>query len=296
MKNRRRSIRTISTFAAALCAVCHAGPAVGAERDGPPLYMVEHGEARVYIFGGAAPKDRSWLTPKLAQAIAESVELWQEDPVGPCAFNRDLNIELGARMSGTLFDDLDSAQEARVAAVAARLDIPLEQLQQMLPWAVGAVVAALDYPRHMAQYQPDDAKGAIQKMFVDRGLPVHSELESCDDNVRFYARFGVPAAVEYAMYQIDLAELPPDSIPSWSEQWLRGDLAGWESFNRHLATSYPNLYEVLEVHRNATWAGRAQAMLKRGGVSFIHVGIQHTVGPDSIQAQAAALGLTVKEL
>jgi uncharacterized protein YbaP (TraB family) len=232
----------------------------------------------------------------VARAIETSGELWQEDPVEPCSFNRELNIELGARQNGSLFDDLDTAQESRVAAIAERLNFSLDQFQLMRPWAVGAVVAALDYPRHMTEYQPDDAKGAVQKMFLDRGLPVHSELEACDDSVRLYAQFPTAAAVEYAMYQIDLAELPPDRIPLWSEQWLRGDLTGWEGFNRHLASSYPHLYQVLEVQRNTAWAGRIQALLTRGGTSFIHVGVQHTVGPDSIQAKAEGLGLTVKEL
>jgi uncharacterized protein len=286
----------VLSIAASMCVLCHPALAQAAERDGPPLFVVERGDARVYIFGGAAPKDRSWLTPTVAKAIEASGELWQEDPVEPCSFNRELNIELGARQSGGLFDDLDTAQEARVAGIAARLNFSLDQFQMMRPWAVGAVVAALDYPRHMAEYQPDDAKGTVQKMFLDRGLPVHAELERCDDNVRFYAQFPTAAAVEYAMYQIDLAELPPDRIPLWSEQWLRGDLTGWVSFNRRLASSYPNLYQVLEVQRNAAWAGRIQALLARGGISFIHVGVQHTVGPDSIQARTEGLGLTVKEL
>jgi uncharacterized protein YbaP (TraB family) len=285
----------LSIIAAAACVFCP--PQARAEEDnGPPLFMVERGDSRVYIFGGAAPKDRSWLTPAVSNAIEQSGELWQEDPVEPCSFNRDLNIELGARPSGKLFDDLDPAEEARVAAIAERLNFSLDQFQMMLPWAVGAVVAALDYPRHMAEYQPDDAKGAVQKMFLDRGLPVHSELEGCDDNVRFYAGFPESAAIQYAMYQIDLAELPSDQIPLWSEQWLDGDLSGWEAFNRRLATSYPDLYQVLEVERNMAWAGRIQVMLAQSGTHFIHVGIQHTVGPDSIQEKAKVLGLAVRQL
>jgi uncharacterized protein YbaP (TraB family) len=171
--NFRVPVRAYPIVAAIVCVLHQPGLAQSAERVGPPLFVVERGEARVYIFGGAAPKDRSWLIPTVARAIEESDELRQEDPVEPCSFNRELNIELGARQSGRLFDDLGPAQEARVVAIAERLNFSLDQFQTMRPWAVGAVVAALDYPRHMAEYQPDDAKGVVQKMFLDRGLPVH---------------------------------------------------------------------------------------------------------------------------
>jgi len=271
-------------------------PDVAAQTSGPPLHVATQGESRVYIFGGAVPRDRSWLTPQIAAAIEESQELWQEDPATPCAFDQALNIELGTRESGQLFDDLDPDQEARVLAIAEKMDIPLDRLQIMRPWGVGAVIASLDYARHMAEYRPDDAKGTIQKLFEDRGLPVRAEVEECGDTVRFYAGFSEPAAVQYIMYQIDLAEMPPDLFPRWSEEWLRGDTAGWLGFNRRLAALYPDLYQVLEVERNREWARRIQSMLTRGGSYFISVGIQHTLGPDRIQEEARALGISVRQL
>lgn len=263
-------------------------------RPGPPLYRAGGGGAGVHIFGGAVPRDRSWLTPAVSSAIRESGTLWQEDLDPPPAFNRELNIELGARPSGELFDDLGAAQQERVRRVAERFDYPLDMFQQMRPWAVGAVVAALDFPRHMADYQPDDIKGTILAMFRERNLPVRSEATSSDYWIRFYAGLPLPAAIQYMLYQIDLAELPSDRFPKWSAQWLRGDVSGWEGFNRDIAARYPELFRELEIKRNEAWARRIETMLAEGGTHFVSVGIQHTVGFHSIQSKVLGLGIPLR--
>ena len=271
-------------------------PQLKAAPIGPPLYVVERGGARAFIFGGAIPPDRSWLTPAVNSAILQSTTLWQEDLEPPPPFNRELNIELGRRGGGELFDDLDAQTRLRVTRIAETFDFPLDMFQQMRPWAVGAVVASLDYPRHMAAYKSDDVKGTILTMFKDRGLPVRSEATDGDYWIRFYASFPLPAAIQYMLYQIDLAELPRDRFPRWSAQWLRSDQSGWEGFNRQLASRYPDLFRDLEVKRNEAWARRIATMLAEGGSHFVFVGIQHTVGLHSIQASALDLGMPVRRL
>lgn len=269
---------------------------LAAAGSGPPLYLVERGSARAYIFGGALPRDHSWLTPAVAGALREAQVLWQEDPPTPSPFNRELNIELGARASGQLFDDLEPDEEARVTAIARRLELDLPLLQQMKPWAVGAVIAAADYGNHMTSYRSDDVKGFVQKSFEDRRLPIRSEVASGDDWVRFYAAFPRPAAIQYMLYQADLAELPRDRFPRWSAQWLRGDMSGWEGFNLQMARLYPDLYLELEIKRNQAWARRIASALDEGGSHFVFVGIQHTAGLHSIQAKCMDLGLAVRRV
>jgi hypothetical protein len=119
----------------------------------------------------------------------ESTELWQEDPATPCAFNRALNIELGTRKNGKLFDDLTPAQQVRVTRAAKTLGISMDILQKTLPWAAGAIVAATDQPRHMSVYKVDDSKELVLKCFQARGAKVNPELAECDDWIHFYADF-----------------------------------------------------------------------------------------------------------
>ncbi len=267
-------------------------------RDGPPLYVAEQGNAKIYLFGGAIISQQDWLTPQIQMALDTINHLWEEDPPGKSVFNRQLNIELGTRKSGTLFDDLTKDEEARVMKAANVLGIKREQLAPMLPWAAGAVIAALNYPKYAANNKLDDGGGqlAIQKIAQARGIPITGEVDQWDDWVRFYASFPQKAAVQYLLYQIDITELPPDAMTNWSKQWLHGDLSGWLAWNDHLRTSYPDLYAIIEVGRNEKWARRIDSMLKEGGTHFISVGIEHTVGPASIQALCLKHGVKFRRL
>jgi uncharacterized protein len=263
----------------------------------PPLRLAEGANrSQIYLLGGAAPRDRSWFTSKIERAIKECTTLWQEDPPKPNAFNRELNIELSRRSGGTLFDDLTDAEEARVLKAAKTLDIPLDSLRIMKPWGAGAVIAFVSYNRPNAAPPADNAQLFLQNIALDRGIPVKSEMAEWDDWVRFYAAFPQKAAVQYMLYQIDLSELPPDAVARWSDRWLKGDESAWERFNQQWREQYPDLYEVLEVQRNEKWVDRIVDMIASGGTHLINVGVQHTVGPNSIQALAARRGVNFRRI
>ena len=263
---------------------------------GPPLYMAQRGNAKVYLLGGANAQNDQWQTPQIRAALEVMTHLWEEDPPGQSVFNRQLNIDLGTRKGGSLYDDLTPAETARVENLAKSLGIDEKLLTQMRPWAAGAVIAAANLPRYMAANQPvgGGLQLLIQKMAADRGIPVTGEVEQWDDLVRFHAAFPKKAAVQYLMYQCDMVELPATSMPKWSEAWLHGDLSGWIHWGEHMRAHYPDPYAVMESNRNSRWAARIGKMLKEGGVHFISVGIAHTVGPDSIQAMAKRSGVTFK--
>lgn len=263
----------------------------------PPFRLAEGpNRTRVYLLGGAAPQGRDWFTPKIERAVAECTTLWQEDLPTPHVFNRELNIQLSTRPGGTLFDDLTDVEEARVRKAAAALDIPLDRLQIMKPWGVGAVIAAVSASRPSARPRPQNLQLALQEIALKRGVPVKAEVEEWDDWVRFYAGLAPKAAVQYMLYQIDLSELPPDAVMQWSGEWVRGDETAWERFNLQLKESYPDLYQVLEVQRNEKWVKRIVGMLAVGGRHLINVGVQHTVGPSSIQKLAANRGITFRRI
>ena len=54
--------------------------ALAALPAGPPLWVATRGASKVYIFGFADAKDRSWLTPTLERAFRESRQIWFETP------------------------------------------------------------------------------------------------------------------------------------------------------------------------------------------------------------------------
>src|SRR4051812_31703450 len=121
-------MRRMAYAALLTLAACAAHP--GRQSSGPPIYVVERGKAKVYIFGGAAPSDRRWLTPTIESAFRESSELWKENPSTPPDSSRNSSSEqLRKRTSGSLFDDPSEKDAARLMRVANSLDIKREELE-----------------------------------------------------------------------------------------------------------------------------------------------------------------------
>jgi hypothetical protein len=56
---------------------------------------------------------------------------------------------------------------------------------------------------------------------------------------------------------------------------------------------HPELYDAFNMFRNGEWVKCIDKMLSNDGVHFIAVGINHTLGPDSIQIQLKRRGIQV---
>ena len=79
--------------------------------------------------------------------------------------------------------------------------------------------------------------------------------------------------------------------------WAAGDVKELEGqFISEMKGDYPELYDLLIVKRNVDWAGQLKIKLAGKGVSFVAVGSGHLVGPDSVQAQLAKLGIQAERV
>lgn len=100
--------------------------------------------------------------------------------------------------------------------------------------------------------------------------------------------------------------IDPDEMQTMTDQaaaafeaWANGDTTGLEGFIAEWKTdpdgAYASIpYETLVLNRNKDWAQQIDDMLDRSGVHFIAVGGGHLVGPDSVQQQLKARGVTAE--
>lgn len=277
---------------ATLCACQSAQTAAPA--DGPPLYVFEGADARVYLLGIAAPPDRAWLTPEIEAAFNESAELWQENPTGPPNPDQQLVAQLGLRQGGSLFDTLDGAEQERLMSAAARAGLPREQLAPMKPWfAAFALTFSIEMQQAGASGPAENPMTVLQAKAEARGMPIRSELADYDAFTRLLAAMPDETQHEYLLYQLDFIEAGEGGALD-DAAWSLGDVEAFERKLDVMRATYPSLYRYLNVERNAEWVDRIEDMLDRGGVHFIDVGLNHTLGPDSIQAQAERRGLSVR--
>jgi uncharacterized protein YbaP (TraB family) len=160
----------------------------------------------------------------------------------------------------------------------------------MRPWLVSVTLSVL--PMIQAGYDP--SKGVESLLQADAkaaGKPVNG-LETLEQQIRFFADLPQPVEVGLLRSTLDDVSEGPAQLDKLVDAWSSGDQARLESaFLGEMKGKYPEVYKVIIAQRNADWARQLKAKLDGKGVAFVAVGAGHLVGPDSVQAELAKLGV-----
>jgi uncharacterized protein len=280
--------------------LCLAPPLLLAAREvrvsarGPVMWLANRKDAQVYIFGVGDSPDRKWLSQSIESAVTESQEVWGEAPVGPVTVSNEFVQKLGTRAQGSLFDDLSPEQSQRVLDFAAKLGVPRDQLQTMKPWWAARVLSFTFLAKQGAPAETSESpETAITGLAVKAGKQLKAEFANWGEFMRFFDEMSKPAQVEYLSYELDFVEAGSDAYKTADDQWEQGDSSYFLKGVQDMKQRYPDLYRTLLIERNANWARRIDGFLSAGGKYFIVVGINHTLGPDSIERQLRKRGIPV---
>ena len=266
-----------------------------APANGPPIYVAERNGAKVYILGIASPSGSKWLTPTIKSALMESKELWQEDPTEQ-TFNQSLWEELGYRKHGTLFDDLGAEMANRVRRTAQIYGVKEEDLARQRTWfSALTLVRAWLAKAGMTLGQTGNPEGVISELATKNHIPIHSEMNS-DDFPKLLSALPEKTQLQYLSYELDYIERGTNGSNRCDEGWAVGQLDECVQNLEQMRTRYHDLYVALNVVRNSEWVERIEKMVNEGGIHFIDVGINHTLGSDSIQVQLKQHGIQVRRV
>lgn len=268
------------------CAARHAA--------GPPLWVAEQGEARVFLFGQMAVKRGSrWLSATIQQAFAASSELWTENPDPAAASRRE--GPSSAPAGPTLSQAASGQDMARLHAVLARAGLVAQAFDRLPLSAAYPAVAEL----------ADRALGADDRALPERvlrtraraaGKTVRSEWVSFQQIAHYLdalsPQLRTQVELENFRRALDDAE-HAGQAEQRLEQWLAGQLGGLEALERHLRAAYPLASRLIGTERNRLWVPRIRSDLQRLRSTFVCVGILHLIGPTSIQAFLRQSGVRV---
>jgi len=266
----------------------------------PVLWRVEKSGATVHILGFADARDRSWLTPAIARAFQDSKEIWfevpQRDPTAPppeAAAPQAANTP--AQPPGyserSLFDVLPSQLSARLLAAAQKYGVSRESLEHVRPWRAYFVVNG-------AYLTKNPIGAADLENFPDIVLSdmayrakkiVHSEFATGAEAMAHFT--GMPDSEAIERLEFLLAFYDDEAAGRLSDRydWIFG--RSTTSAIDRMRTRWPALYQDEQVSRNVGWARRIQGFLDKGGTYFVVIGLQHTLGPDSLIVQLRRNGL-----
>jgi uncharacterized protein YbaP (TraB family) len=291
--------RFLSTGLGALVLGACAGMPKGSQPD-PLLRVAQRQRGKVYLFGFADAKDESWLTLKVQRALDETTELWVETPppggTAPPAGMSPVITELGYDRARDLFTVLPPDLSKRVEAYAAKLDLTRERLSPMKPWLAReaiqrAWVAKQGAPATALTAQPLPDQAIVARMKA-KGVPIRSEFATIDDVLRGFATLSDQGQVEYLTNLLDFFD--------GDQSGANDDVTGWiygrpsERLILEQKTKTPALYAAMHFERNKWWAERIDGWLNEDGVRFALVGLNHVLGPDSIQISAERRGIRWK--
>jgi uncharacterized protein len=283
----------VGALLAAACAT-----SAGAPKPDPLLRLAQRGGAKVYLFGFADAEDDSWFTPKIQRALDEAAELWVETPPAdlsaPQAGPFPAVNELGYDRERDLFQVLPADLSKRVEDYATKLEMPRERLSPMKPWLAReaiqrAWVAKNGGAQGALTPKPLPDQTIIARMKA-RGVPIRSEFASLDEVLRSFAMMSEQGQVEYLRNLLDYFDGEQSNANDDVSGWIYGKPS--ERLILEQKQKTPALYAAMHFERNKWWAENIDRMLDEGGTRFVLAGLNHVLGPDSIQVSAERRGIT----
>jgi uncharacterized protein YbaP (TraB family) len=123
---------------------------------------------------------------------------------------------------------------------------------------------------------------------------VHSEFATGADAMSHFINMPEAETSERLEFLLDF--LDDDEFGRLTDRydWISG--RGNNRAIDRMRTKWPLLYQDEQVSRNVGWAKRIEGFLARGGTTFVVIGLQHTLGPDSLPNKLQEIGLKPETL
>jgi uncharacterized protein YbaP (TraB family) len=276
-------------------AAATASPGFAAERDAYPLWVVSAGRSKVILFGDCGSPTDPWRSPRVEAAFDVSPTFWKETPdLGPADI--DQFVAKGTDRNRPLSSWLTAAQRDRVESAGRGLGLSYDQIKFCQPW-----LAAASFSQASARQQKPSADPltVLTAAAGRMGKTVRTEFRDAPSLIESFVATPPAAQVEYLMYTIDTVEASASDPQAWPRReaaWAAGDLRLETERVVGEMRDYPLAYEAETAARNRRWPARFRAMLDGGGTTFVLVGADHLVGPQSVLAHLEAAGLNARRL
>ncbi len=277
---------------AACAAVLAGGPALAL----PPVWTVRDADSEIVIFGSVhvLPEGLDWRPFALDRALATADDLWFEIPLDAAASvaaQRESSAYGFLPEGRSLSSMLSKTGRARLAKVAAALEIPQGHLERMRPWYAELTLSSALYRQSGAA----PAQGVEHTLAKSAPKAARRALETPAEQVAFFANAPITdqiASLEQTLKQIDQR---PGDYQALVRAWMAGDTRTLDrEAVQPLKKSAPRLYRLLVTERNARWADRIAERMAGSGRTVVVVGVGHLVGKDGLPARLRAKGLKVE--
>ncbi len=294
LRDLNRPVRRLWAGMISALALAFAGPVLAE----PALWAIKDQDSTIYLFGTihVLKPDTKWRSTKIDRAFQSSGDLTLEivgadDP----AVMQPLVLKYGLDPGKPLSGKIGPEAFKHASELAQGAGVPPQALEAMRPWL--AAISLSMAPVIKAGYDPrSGVEQVLVKSAAETGKAKNA-LETPEQQIRFFADLPPKTEADFLRATLDDVDDGVAKIDKMVAAWAAGDTAELEKeFVSEMKGDYPELYELLLVQRNQDWANQLKAKLAGSGVSFVAVGSGHLVGPDSVQAQLAKLGIKAERI
>lgn len=290
-------LRHLRRAAAGLASVLVLGFAGSALAE-PALWAIKDQDSTIYLFGTihVLKPDTSWRSAKIDQALKSSGDLTLEivgadDP----AVMQPLVIKYGLDPAHPLSSKIAPDKYQHAVEVAQASGLPPQALGMMRPWLAAVSLSML--PVIKAGYDPKSGVEIVLAGEAKAAGKAQKAFETPEQQIRFFADLPPKTEADFLNSTLDDIDEGVGKIDKMVAAWAAGDVSELEAeFVSEMKGQYPELYDLLITQRNQDWAQQLKTKLAGSGVSFVAVGSGHLVGPDSVQAQLAKLGIKAQRV
>lgn len=300
IRSAKSTFRWLLAVAAALWVSC---PAWAQSAYTPPLWEVQSGQNRIYLFGTihVGRDDFYPLPPAVESAFRDSDILALE--VDPNNQQEAMTAVMAAMYTppDNIENHLPPELLTRVASLCASYGLPFDQLRQMKPYLLMFTLTNVEYGKlgfspeqglesHFAQRASIDGKHLVA-------------LESMTQQMQMLDQ--LTPELQTAMLNITVDEISNDKVSTLVSEmidaWRSGNV---EALGAVLSSEENELPDALAAQfhrkfiseRNLVMAQKVESLLQSGKRAFVAVGALHMFGVDGIPATLAAKGYKVKAL
>ncbi|WP_454760757.1 TraB/GumN family protein [Caulobacter segnis] len=290
-------LRHLRRAAAGLVSVVALGFAGSALAE-PALWAIKDKDSTIYLFGTihVLKPDTKWRSAKIDKALADSGDLTLEivgsdDP----AVMQPLVMKYGMDPANPLSGKIAPDKFKKASDLAQAAGIPPQAVNMMRPWLAAVTLSMI--PVIKAGYDPKSGVEFVLAKEVRAAGKPEKAFETPDQQIRFFADLPAKTEADFLSATLDDVDEGVGKIDKMVAAWAAGDTSELEAeFVSEMKGKYPELYDLLLTKRNEDWAQQLKTKLVGSGVSFVAVGSGHLVGPDSVQAQLAKLGIKAERV
>jgi hypothetical protein len=278
-----------------LIAACAALSLPTAALAAPPVWTIHDADSTIVLFGSVhILPNIDWEPVALKTALGKADDLWFEIPLDDAAqaAASQMAIQKGMLPPGQKLSDLLEPQDqARLTRVAAKLGLPLANLDQLQPWLADATLSDVLL----------STRGAVADQGVEQTLQhqvpasvPRRAFETAEGQLTMLS--GASRAAQLASLKDTLKSIEddPNQFDRLVGFWMKGDAKGLDKDAvEDLRRISPELYDVMIKRRNTAWVDQIIARLNGKGETVMVVGVGHLVGPDSVPAMLRARGIKV---